>query len=70
MLTLCQYVNNQDVVTSLPNSNEDAIIITAIVAPENNNPIPYTLKYAAHPAIKSDVNSTTCLNCIIYYKYL
>jgi hypothetical protein len=44
MLTLCQYVNNQDVVTSLPNSNEDAIIITAIVAPENNNPIPYTLK--------------------------
>jgi hypothetical protein len=29
-----------------------------MVAPENNNPIPYTLKYAAHPAIKKDVAIT------------
>ena len=44
MLALFQYLNNQDVVTSLPNSREDAITIAAIVAPENNNPMPYTLK--------------------------
>ena len=44
ILALFQYLNNQDVVTNLPSSKEEAIIIAAIVAPENSIPIPYTLK--------------------------
>ena len=66
ILALFQYLNNHDVVTNLPSSKEDAIIIAAIVAPENNIPIPYTLKYAAHPAINKELSITKCLNFIIY----
>ena len=60
-----QFLNSQLVDTNLPNSKEPAIIIAAIVAPENNKPIPYMLKYAAHSAIITELPITKCCNLII-----
>ena len=52
-------------VTNFANSNEEAIIITATDAPENNTPNPVTEKYAAHPATISAETPTKYLSQFI-----
>jgi hypothetical protein len=69
-----QNLYKNEVATNFPNSKEDAIIIAAIDAPENNNPIPQMEKNAAHPAMNNAENPSNRLKfsrfLFIVYKYL
>jgi hypothetical protein len=68
-----QNLYKNDVATNLPNSNEDAITMAAIDAPENNNPIPQIEKNAAHPAMNNAEKPSNRLKLnkflFIVYKY-
>ena len=51
-LITCHCLYNRLTANNLPTSRLDAITTTGRKLPANNSPIPFTEKYAAHPAIK------------------
>ena len=63
---LSQYRYKKEAPTNLPNSNEPAIMITAVVAPANNFDNPNTEKKAALPAINNADNHTSVGKCLLF----
>ena len=61
-----QYLYKNDVATTLPNSNAEAIVATCKKLPENKEAIPITEKYAPQIATKNAVNPSIIVNILIY----
>lgn len=70
---LSQYLYKNEVATTLPHSNAEAIVMAEMAAPENNIPMPATEKNAATAATNNAVAPTTFWNRLvvnfIHHKY-